>query len=226
MAPHGSCVARRPPLSPSLDWNISVDRSSTSDLPSSEPSPDLDLHGLDLLRHIFLRNFRTGVHSSVFCDDIKVLRHTLSLHNNPSINMTVRECRLALIFHLLTGACAKHDTDLEAMSTRPDRTACRCINAGFKSAEELSAAAFNIVLSANAKTLATDHLLDVAAFFRRHDTFHPKNRRRQAQAVLEKERDLVFASKTNPPDIDYPPVQDLFRNFEKLPKPSLVSFAS
>jgi hypothetical protein len=63
------------------------------------------------------------------------------------------------------GACAKHDTDLEAMFTWPNHTACHCVNAGFKSAEELSAATFNIVLSANAKTLATDHLLDVAASF-------------------------------------------------------------
>ncbi|KIM77167.1 hypothetical protein PILCRDRAFT_623748 [Piloderma croceum F 1598] len=114
MSPRGSC----PPSSLSLDRNISVDHSSTSDLPSSEASPRLDPHGLDLLRHIFLRNFRTGVHSSVLCDDIKVLRHSLSLLDIPSIKMTLQECCLALIFHLLTGACAKHDTDLEAMSTK------------------------------------------------------------------------------------------------------------
>ena len=45
-----------------------------------KPSSGEGLHGLELLRHIFLRNFRSRVHSSVFCTEIEVLRHSLSLH--------------------------------------------------------------------------------------------------------------------------------------------------
>lgn len=77
------------------------------------------------------------------------------MHGHRSANLSIRQCRIALLHHLLTGACCKHTQDTHKKLAHQDRTACICISEGFDSADALSSSAFDLVLSSNAKILDT-----------------------------------------------------------------------
>ena len=60
------------------------------------------------------------VHISVFSDDIDILRHSLSLHGIPSFNLTLNDCRYALIYHIFEGFCYNFKLDISGASHHPD----------------------------------------------------------------------------------------------------------
>ena len=87
-----------------------------------QSSSDIDneILGIDFLRDILFHQFSTGVHISVFSDDIDILRHSPSLHGIPSFNLTLNDCRYALIYHIFEGFCYNFKLDISGASHHPD----------------------------------------------------------------------------------------------------------
>ena len=96
--------------------------SSPPSRPALQSSSDIDneILGIDFLHDILFHQFSTGVRISVFSDDIDILRHSLSLHGIPSFNLTLNDCRYALIYHIFEGFCYDFKLDISSASHRPD----------------------------------------------------------------------------------------------------------
>ena len=75
----------------------------------------------------FLVSTFFAIDISVFSDDIDILRHSLSLHGIPSFNLTLNDCRYALIYHIFEGFCYNFELDISGASHHPDRTGCCCL---------------------------------------------------------------------------------------------------
>ncbi|KAK6966271.1 hypothetical protein R3P38DRAFT_2591288, partial [Favolaschia claudopus] len=59
----------------------------------------------NIIRDVFLGNHSTRSRTSVFHSDLAVIQHSLILHGIPHQDMTLIQCRRALIHHIITGAC-------------------------------------------------------------------------------------------------------------------------
>ena len=81
---------------------------------------DNEILGIDFLCNILFCQFSTGVCISIFSDDIDILRHSLSLHGVPSFNLTLNDCRYALIYHIFEGFCYDFKLDISSASNHLD----------------------------------------------------------------------------------------------------------
>ncbi|KAJ6605893.1 hypothetical protein B0H10DRAFT_2075484 [Mycena sp. CBHHK59/15] len=96
---------------------------------SSTHSPTMDIDGpeprgigaeasssrdtLPILRDIFLGHHATRSRISIFHSDLPTIKTALELHSIPSHNMSLIECRRALLHHILSGACADYENDAD-----------------------------------------------------------------------------------------------------------------
>ena len=80
-----------------------------------------------------MRNYQSGVHISVFTEDIQTLWHAMDMHGLLSFNLDVYECQKTLLYHLLMGQCISHDDEVHSLPCQPDRTACHCIGSDYES---------------------------------------------------------------------------------------------
>lgn len=90
----------------SFDWPDSRPHSIPIPSPplTDSPAPEIDEHGIRLLRDMFFRDFSTGVHSSVFSDNLTAVRGSLLMHGfliTDIASSSLADCRRSLIFHLL-----------------------------------------------------------------------------------------------------------------------------
>ncbi|KAJ6555495.1 hypothetical protein B0H10DRAFT_2122915 [Mycena sp. CBHHK59/15] len=68
---------------------------------------------LSILRDIFLGHHATRSRISIFHSDLPTIKTALVLHSIPSHNMSLIECRRALLHHILSGACADYENDAD-----------------------------------------------------------------------------------------------------------------
>ncbi|KAJ6613003.1 hypothetical protein B0H10DRAFT_2050067 [Mycena sp. CBHHK59/15] len=68
---------------------------------------------LSILRDIFLGHHATCSRISIFHSDLPTIKTALELHSIPSHNMSLIECRRALLHHILSGACADYENDAD-----------------------------------------------------------------------------------------------------------------
>lgn len=106
-----------------------------------------------ILRDIFLGHHSTRSRTSIFHADLPAIKHALDLHAIPHNDMTLIECRRALLHHIISGSCADYAIDASS-HPRPQRTGCRCIAHDFESAKDISQAAFDIILNADHKQMS------------------------------------------------------------------------
>ncbi|KAK7029247.1 hypothetical protein R3P38DRAFT_2524753, partial [Favolaschia claudopus] len=74
---------------------------STSHLPMN----NIPVHPSEIIHDIFLGHHSTRARTSVFHADLTVIQHSLTLHGIPHQDMTLIQCRRALIHHIITGTC-------------------------------------------------------------------------------------------------------------------------
>ena len=156
-------------MSSTPSWNASSIFSSdsghiTSDELSSTAS-SCDHHQILITKFLvstffmifYFTSFLQGPHISLL-SDIDIWRHSLSLHGIPSFNLTLNDCRYALIYHIFEGFRYNFELDISCASHRPDRTGCCCLARGFTSRETMTMNAIDSVLFADAKIISTDWL--------------------------------------------------------------------
>jgi hypothetical protein len=212
-------------------------RSSLLALPVSESHLHSASHVIDrcpasgFLMDIFLSDRCSGAFTSVFSNDIGSLQNALACHDIDSCGLSIEQCRHALLYHLLSGACVNYNMDANQRGRRrPDRATCRNFSVGIKSADELACVALNVVLTADANLITTDRLFDVVSALG-FDNDDSNNRRRRYQAFLKnKLRKLTLSIEKGPqspsPSSAIPATWDIFCSFESLPKGSLVALAA
>ncbi|KAJ7211588.1 hypothetical protein GGX14DRAFT_448768, partial [Mycena pura] len=92
---------------------------------------------LTLIREVFLGHHVTRTHTSVF-------HANLSLHGISHTNLDLVQARRMLIYHLVSGDCAKYYVD-SSITPRPDRTSCRVFVQGFDSSSAITQAVLKTV---------------------------------------------------------------------------------
>jgi hypothetical protein len=176
---------------------------------------------VDMLQDIFLSNFRSGVRCSVFCNELRILKHSLKIHAIPAEHMSIKECQIALIHHLLMGDCVSRCTDKDIETPYTDRTACLCVANRFESAEDQGKAALNIILNADPNFLSIHRLILIAESFGIKSDFPKANMRRQISEVLKKR--VVRGLISNRSSVS---MESALVDMEGLPKASLISNAA
>lgn len=141
-------------------------------------------NGLSLLKDVLLLQFRTGVRASVFSDDSSQLLSILKLHGICYVPNTIRECKIMILQHLLNGDCMRHEhlchKEKNTATSRPDRTACRALSAGFCDPQNFIEGLLNIVTEATTQEINTDNLLLMVESTGQPQLDHPhQNLRRQ-----------------------------------------------
>ena len=108
-------------------------------------------------------------------------------------------------------------------------TGCHCIRRDFSSTQDISEAAFDIILSASDNMLSTDQLVSIAPAFdipRLEDSLSEVSNqhtlRQVKQAITHEKASTCLVSV----DADIVSVETIFKNFEKMSKESLVALAA
>lgn len=177
---------------------------------------------LDILRNNLLsvRERNTGVRASVFCNDLKVLKHAMSIHAIlPETDPSSRDCQLVLLKHLLTGACVNCYSHSNGQAQ--DYTACHCIADGFLSAEDQAAAAMDIVLNADSDSIPTRHLMLIADALKVSFDAKSKSPRRSICVALKRYVNVSVARTSHCASADLE-----LKDIEILSRPSLFALAS
>ena len=190
----------------------------------------LHLHNLkppttsqNILRDILTARYRTRSRISVLYSDLKTIQHALTLHTIPHHDMDLVQCRQALIHHLVTGACADHNSDVNLVS-RLDRSTCRAVAQNFDSAAAMSAAALNIILAAEHTKISTEHLCHVAAALNFAISRSTRNLRFKIKAAIRKH--LLTVESAPIESRSSASVADFFDSFESHRRPILKSIAA
>lgn len=211
-------------LSSLLSHTESV-RTPPSSMPEDPRECPASVKSMDIMRDVLMRNYQTGVRISVFTEDIQTLRHAMDMHGLPSLGLDLYECRKTLLSHLLMGHCISRDDEVHSLPRRPDRTACRCISSDYESVRDLATAMFDIVLSASTQSISTDRLVIIARSLdipRLCDIPKANVRRNIIKAIeLAKQSICDVVSATA-----FPSVEAMFKNFERMSKPTLIALAA
>lgn len=162
------------------------------------PSTSLHLHaslsdtrkGFQYLEDILLRNFNCGFVASPFNQDIKAdinkLTHLLSLHGISPQGLSIEGRRVAFFRHVFSGHCVS-----ETRSSL-DYPACSFISKDFKSAKEMSFAAFNIISSADPIQRSDEDLLCVLRDLDIFTGFRPQKLRHQIAQELKRQAEIFL----------------------------------
>ncbi|KAK6988531.1 hypothetical protein R3P38DRAFT_3443898, partial [Favolaschia claudopus] len=92
---------------------------------STVPMNNMPIPPSDIIHDIFLGHHSTRARTSVFHADLPSIQHALSLHGIPHQDMTLMQCRRALIHHIITGTCFDNPANHESSSPRPELATCR-----------------------------------------------------------------------------------------------------
>ena len=80
---------------------------------------------LNIIHDIFLGHHSIRSRISVFYADLTVIQYALALHGIPHQNMSIVQCRHALIHHILTGACFENPSHQGELSCWKKNEKCR-----------------------------------------------------------------------------------------------------
>lgn len=177
---------------------------------------------LNILRDIFLGHHSTRSRISVFHADLPTIKIALELHAIPHNDMTLIECRHALLHHIISGACADYEIDA-SISPRPQRATCRSISHDFPCAVDISQAVLDIILAADHKKMPTEHLSHIAAALY-ISISGKRNLRFKLRAAIRKILNAVSSSDVD--ELSSTSVADFFNSFESHRRPVLLSIAA
>ncbi|KAJ7234431.1 hypothetical protein C8J57DRAFT_1531590 [Mycena rebaudengoi] len=232
-----------PPSPPNDEMDVDVDPETCAphDLPPAStctcnnqgtcPSTSTAVHAcmappatisLNILRDIFTARHSTHSRISVFYSDLPTIHRALELHAIPHYEMTLIQCRHALIHHLATGACVDHQSDVLA-TARPDRSACHALAQDFKNAAAMSEAVLTLILEADHKKMATENLCHVASSLN-ITTVGSRNLRFKLKNAIR--QNLVTVASAVADSRSSASVADFFSSFESHRKPVLLSIAA
>lgn len=122
--------------------NDTPSTASTSRRLSSSGISVNPLHCRDVPAALFLdKNFPYYL----FSNDVKPLRHLLTLHGLPVNSLSIRQCTVALLHHIMSGSCAVQNTSGDHIFPHPG---CQHVSEGFQDVVEQSYSILSLVLSA------------------------------------------------------------------------------
>ncbi|KAJ7258656.1 hypothetical protein C8J57DRAFT_1644624 [Mycena rebaudengoi] len=176
----------------------------------------------NILRDIFTAHHCTHSRISVFYSDLKAIQRALALHTVPHQNMSLVQCRQALIHHLITGACVDHMVDIDS-TTKLDRSTCCAVAKDFDLAASMSAVILDIVLTADHKKMSTEHLCHVADALN-VTTTGQRNHRFKLKAAIRKH--LLTVESATVESRSSASVAGLFNSLEAHRRPTLLSIAA
>ncbi|KAJ3522430.1 hypothetical protein NMY22_g11894 [Coprinellus aureogranulatus] len=194
---------------------------------SSEPSTSYiaspavpDLTGYDYCVATLFGDFDRGPGSSLFSEDLSVLRGLLDLHGieHVGICFTVQSCRALLVRHLFSGHC---------MMPAPGQqipVACSKFSVGFDSWSALSKSLFELCASAPSDRLSTDrlHLLGTDLEL---SLSHGRSHYRQRLRRLFQYESTRFAPRTHRSTEDYSDPSTFLKAFRRHEVASLWDIA-
>ncbi|KAJ6592649.1 hypothetical protein B0H19DRAFT_1245492 [Mycena capillaripes] len=125
-------------------------------------APTCPTSSLNILRDIFTAHYRTHSRISVFHLNLPTIKTALALQTVPHHDMSLSQCRQALIHHLVSGACVEHKSDVH-LHSKLDRSTCAVIAEEFESPTSMTAAILELILATDVKKITTEHLCHVAA---------------------------------------------------------------
>jgi hypothetical protein len=93
---------------------------------------------------------------SVFHTDLAVIRHALALHDTAHQNMSLIQCRRALIHHIITGTCFDNlSNECDASrSHHPELATCHAVSQSYPSAAGVAETVLNVVLNTDQKQMS------------------------------------------------------------------------
>jgi hypothetical protein len=126
---------------------------------------NMHIKSSNIIHDIFLGHHSTRARTSVFHTDLVVIQHALALHGILHQNMSLIQCRHALIHHIITGACFDNPSNGGDASTshRPELATCQAVSQGYPSAADVAKAVLNVVLNVYQKEMSTENSSHVAA---------------------------------------------------------------
>ncbi|KAJ7822190.1 hypothetical protein B0H14DRAFT_2598709 [Mycena olivaceomarginata] len=175
-----------------------------------------------IIRDILLGHHVSRSRISVFHSDLHTIQRSLDLNAIPHANMTLVQCRHALLHHITTGACADHTVDA-GIAPRPDRSACCVLCQDFESAADMAEIVLNIILDADDKHISTESLSHVAAALNL-SVARDRNLRFKLCSAIRKHTEAVTSA-----DVDIrssASIADFFDSSETHRKPILLSIAA
>ncbi|KAJ6543192.1 hypothetical protein DFH09DRAFT_1088894 [Mycena vulgaris] len=193
---------------------------------SSTPMNNMFKSSLDIIRDIFLGHHITRSRTSVFHSDLPAIQHALQLHRIPHSDMTLIECRRALIHHIITGACYDNPLntgDVPPSSAHLELGTCRAVSQGYVSAADVSEAALKVILDADHKQMLTENYCHVAAAMN-ITTSGTRNICFKLRAAIREH--LMKISQEESDNRSSASVADFFNSFESYRKPVLVAIAA
>jgi hypothetical protein len=110
----------------------------------------------NIILDIFLGYYSTRARISVFHTDLAVIQHALAFHDITHQNMSLIQCRRALIHHIITGTCfdnLSNEGDA-SRSHHPELATCRAVAQGYPSAAGVAETVLNVVLNADQKQMS------------------------------------------------------------------------
>jgi len=180
--------------------------------------------GYDVLRDIFTTQCHTGVRVSPFFAGESELRSVLTLHGLDSTAVCVRDLKITLLNHLLSGDCYGSQC-LSPNHVSRDRTACVCIAEGFSSSLAITEHICKLLRDSDSSIVTTNSLLIAVQSVKCDGPY--ENRTQIRRRVLKSLQNFLDAcrekSRRSFAATSADPFGDLFTGFESMCKPVLMS---